>query len=115
MRVPLASIDPGLVDLELDGVEDQLGDRVDDVDRRRDGAAERAGVEVGLEHQVVAARDDGSGEAVRVGALRVGHGGCSSDLRDGEWSVVPAGRAESRRGVRDSGSGAGVPMLSGST
>ena len=45
----------------------------------RDGAAERAGLEVGLEHQVVATRDDGSGEAVQVGALRVGHRWCSSD------------------------------------
>jgi hypothetical protein len=56
----------GLVDLEVDGVDDDLGGRLDHLDRHGLVPGERGGVEVGLEGEVVAARDDRTGEPVGV-------------------------------------------------
>ena len=47
LPVHVAAVDAHLVDVELDGVEDELGDRLDDVDGDLDPPLERGRVEVG--------------------------------------------------------------------
>ena len=60
-RVAVGGLDPGLVDLELEGVEHDLVDRLGDVDVDGRPAGEGGRVEVGGQLELVAGRHDGRG------------------------------------------------------
>ena len=62
--------DPGFVDLQLDGVEHDLGGGRIDVDLDVDRAVEGGRLEVGGERQLVPPGQDGAREAIRV---QIGH------------------------------------------
>ena len=63
--------EPRVVDLELGGIEDDLVNGVDHLDGDPLFAAERGGVELGRDRELVAGRNDRSRQAVTV---RFGHG-----------------------------------------
>jgi hypothetical protein len=56
--------DPPGVDLEVGGVQDELVERLADLERDVLRARERRGVEIGLEHQVVPRRDRAARQAI---------------------------------------------------
>ena len=62
-----AALDPGLVDLELDGVEHHLAGGLGDVDVDVDRALEGGRLEVGREGEGVAPREDRARQAMGVG------------------------------------------------
>ena len=63
-RVPVGAGQRRLIELQLVGVQDDLGDRLDDVERHLDRAGERPGVQIRLEGQVVSGGNDRPREPV---------------------------------------------------
>ena len=63
---PVRRSDPGLVDLELQRVEDDVGHRLDDIDLGRRPALEGGGFQVRFERQLVAGGDNRARESVGI-------------------------------------------------
>src|SRR5207253_5800276 len=77
------------VDLELGGVEDDLGDGFEHVDVDVLAAAEGGGVEIGLDPEVVPAGEDGARQAVGGHPSRLARAGSvpASWMRPWTWSA----------------------------
>ena len=68
-RAAVGGGERGAVELQLVRVQDDLGDRLEDLERDLDRAVERPGVEIRLQREVVARRDDRPREPVSLFGL----------------------------------------------